>query len=89
MDAEFAKMLSLEEQQSLTEAKKKQDEIQRRDDIALSIVQEYPHIDYQTAYTILQEKNWRKEQAIAELKQAKEIMDMKEKREEQAIYTVF
>ena len=46
MDAEFAKMLSLEEQQSLTEAKKKLEEIQRRDDIALSIVQEYPHIDY-------------------------------------------
>ena len=35
MDAEFAKMLSLEEQQSLTEAKAKQDEIQRRDDMAL------------------------------------------------------
>lgn len=57
--------------------------------MALGIVQEYPHIDYQTAYIILEEKKWNRDQAISELKQAKEMMDQKEKREEQAIYTVF
>ena len=53
MDADFAKLLSVEEQQSLEEGRKKQEEIQRRDDLAFGIVKDFPHIDFQTAYTIL------------------------------------
>ena len=46
MDADFAKLLSVEEQQSLEEGRKKQEEIQRKDDLAFGIVKDFPHIDF-------------------------------------------
>ena len=46
MDQQYAEMLSSEDQRKIDEDKKKQEEIQRKDEQAFALMNEFPHIEY-------------------------------------------
>ena len=46
MDQQYAELLSAEDNEKIEADKKKQEEIQRKDEQAFTLMNEFPHIEY-------------------------------------------
>ena len=62
--------------------------IEERDNMAFQIVNDFPHIEYEHAYQLLQDENWDLEQVKTELDDAKMIKLEQEQDEDTAIIQV-
>jgi len=58
MDQQYAELLSAEDNAKIEADKKKQEEIQRKDEQAFTLMNEFPHIEYSMAYKMLGDRNW-------------------------------
>ena len=72
MDQQYAEKLSAEENARLEEQERAKQEIQRKDEQAFQLMSEFSHLEYETSYKLLEEKNWNFNQVAADLRATQE-----------------
>ena len=82
MDQQYAELVSIEENKELEAQKKKQQEQAEKDTMAMKLVEEFPDLDYQIAYNMLQERRWDFNSTQKVLKEQRDTMRKQEEKME-------